>query len=135
MVACRYLSEGGVVDQALQWLGPSGSRPLLRTQLYYGVCLLVRLALFNLVWIFRDEWWVPPVVGGVALLSVVRLAPSVVDPGRQWWSKRFQLVVAVLVVLACVGVWRRAVPAVVVPVMLYVSLLGGLVWRQVCCCV
>ena len=131
---CEYRPGDGVVDHALQWLGPSGARTMLRTQLYYGVCLLVRLAMFNLVFIFRDEWWVPPVVGAVALLSVVRLAPSVADPGRQWWSKRFQLVMAVLVVLVCVGVWRRVVASIVVPVLLYVSLLGGLVWRQVCCC-
>lgn len=133
MVVCRH-GGGGVVDEALRWLRPSAPRDVLRTQLYYGVCVLVRLALFNLVFIFRNEWWVPPVVGVVALLSVVRLAPSVADPGRQWWSKRFQLVVAVLVVVACIVVWWAKRFQVVVPVLLYVSLLGGLAWRQVCCC-
>lgn len=134
MVACEYLSDKGVVDQVIQRLRPSVPSAVLRTRLYYGVCVLFRLALFNLVFIFRNEWWVPPVVGVAALVSVVRLAPSVADPGRQWWSKRFQLVVAVLVVVACVVVWWKKRFQVVVPALLYVSLLGGLAWRQVCCC-
>ena len=133
-MTCVYPPNGGVVDKALQWLRPVAPIPLVRTQLYYGVCLLVRLALFNCVYVFRNEWWMPSVVGILSLFSVVRLLPSVSNSGHQWWSKRFQLVISVLVVITCMGVAARIVHTAAVPILLYVSLIGGLVWRQLCCC-
>ena len=133
-MVCVYSPGDGIVAQSLQALRPSAPIPLLRTQLYFGVCVLIRLAFANFAFAFRNEKWVPFLVGFFAAMSVIQLAPSVVDPGRQWWSKRFQLGVAVLLVLACVGTHFRLVPSIVVPVLLWASVIGGLVRRWVCCC-
>ena len=131
---CNYRSDGFVAS-LIKTMNSSTPSPILRTQLYYFVCIFLRLALYNLVYILRNEWYTPIVVGVFALLSIVNLSFSAFKKNQiQWWSKKFQFVIAVLVFVNCIGTYYKVVPTIVVPVLLYVSVLGGLIQRWTCCC-
>lgn len=132
---CVYRSDG-VVIRLLEWLKPTtASIPLLRTQLYYMVCIVFRLALYNLVFVLRNEWYVPWMVGMGALLSIAHLSSSAFLPDQpQWWSKKFQWTMSVLVMVACMFTIQKKIPTWVVPFLLYMSVVGGLIQRWTCCC-
>lgn len=133
-MACVYNSNG-VVIRLLEWIHPSTPIPILRTQLYYMVCILFRLALYNLVFVLRNEWYIPIIVGLFSLLSIVHLSFSAFQHNqRQWWSKKFQLVMSVLILLCCIGTYCGCIPTLVVPCLLYISIIGGLIQRWTCCC-
>lgn len=101
--------------------------PDLRQKLYYMVCIWVRLILFYLVYYYRHERWMPYVVGIFSLVAIANLSKSVEKPGRQWWSKRFDLIVSILVVLVCIGVVLKKVDPVYMSGLLFASLFGGIV--------
>lgn len=96
------------------------SSPSTRKSIYYFVCIWVRLVLYGAVWVLRDKWWIRPAVGLPSALAVWNLSGNL--EGNQWWSKKFQFVMAVLITLAClVKTDTRLVPA-----LLFTSLAGGL---------
>ena len=99
--------------------------PSTRKNIYYGICIWVRLILYSLVFYYRDSKYIPYIVGLFSLLAIANLKDSVSNPGRQWWSKRFDLVIAVLLLVACIMAIFDKVNIVVIPVLLYASLLGG----------
>ena len=101
--------------------------PQNRKNVYYGVCIWARLALFTYIYHKRDEKYMPYIVGILAVGTIMNLYTSVQDPGRQWWSKRFDLAIAVLVLLSCIGIVLGKVSSIVVPVLLYISLFGGVI--------
>lgn len=134
IMPCVYPSNG-VVFRFLEWSQPTTSIPLLRTQLYYMVCIFFRLALFNLVFVLRKEWYMPVFVGIGSFLSVVHLSFSAFRIHQnQWWSKKFQWVISILVLCGCILVYQGHIPAVIIPLLLYLSLLGGLAQRWMYCC-
>ena len=104
----------------------SPNYPHVRQQIYYFVCIVVRLVLYSYVHIHREEKWVPYVVGVLSTFSVLNLWSSIEKPGRQWWSKRFDLLISVLLVVACVGVVSKRVDPVVISGLLFTSLFGGI---------
>jgi hypothetical protein len=75
----------------------------------------------------RTKAWVPWVVGALSAFALFQLLQSNL-PGRQWWSKRFQALIAAALVLASITriVVRGASPNII-PALLYGSLLGGIV--------
>lgn len=129
-MSCIYYSDG-VVIKLLQWINPSTPIPLLRTQLYYLVCIVFRLALYNLVYVMRNEWQTHVAVAIASSVAIIHLSLSAFQPNqRQWWSKKFQLLMSILVLLATI---MTPYTNLLVPVLLYVSLLGGLVQRWLYC--
>lgn len=133
-MTCVYPSDG-VVRRLLEWAHLSTPIPLLRTQLYYLVCIFFRLALYNLVFVLRKEKYTPVLVGVCALLAIVFLSFSAFQPHpRQWWSKKFQFVLSLLIFVSCIATYRGHLSTMVVPVLLYMSIIGGLIQRWTCCC-
>jgi hypothetical protein len=100
--------------------------PSKRKMVYYGICIWVRLALYTYIYYKRDEKYIPYLVGVLALGAIINLQSSLDNPGKQWWSKRFDLLISVLLLLSCIGVVNGKVPSVYIPVLLYVSLIGGI---------
>jgi hypothetical protein len=76
--------------------------PLYRARIFYLVCIWVRLVLYTLVYVYREKEWMPYVTAAFSLFSIVNLKGSIQNPGRQWWSKRFQLAIAILVLVASI---------------------------------
>jgi hypothetical protein len=100
--------------------------PSKRRMVFYGICIWVRLALYTFIYYKRDYKYMPHIVGISALLSIGNLQSSISNPGKQWWSKRADLLISVLLLLSCVGVIMGKVPSIAMPVLLYLSLFGGI---------
>jgi hypothetical protein len=101
--------------------------PSKRKMVYYGICIWVRLALYTLIYYYRDHKYTPYIVGVLALGSIMNLQTSITNPGKQWWSKRFDLLISVLLLLSCVGVAIGKIPSIIMPVLLYITLIGGII--------
>lgn len=100
--------------------------PSKRKMVYYGICIWVRLALYTFIYYKRDYKYMPYIVGVLALGTIMNLQSSISNPGKQWWSKRFDLLISVLLLLSCVGVIIGKIPSIVMPLLLYLSLFGGI---------
>ena len=100
--------------------------PSKRKMVYYGICIWVRLALYTFIYYKRDYKYTPYIVGVLALGTIMNLQGSISNPGKQWWSKRFDLLISVLLLLSCVGVIMGKIPSIVMPLLLYLSLFGGI---------
>jgi uncharacterized membrane protein len=68
-----------------------------------------------------------PLVGVLATVSVYQLTKS--TENRQWWSKKFQLVMAVLVLLSAIAVKFAGLDSRSMAALLFISLAGGIVQR------
>lgn len=101
--------------------------PSTRKHIYYGVCIWVRFILYALVFYYRDFKYMPYIVGIFSIISILNLKNSIYDSGRQWWSKKFDLVISILLLFSCIGVIMGNVKSIYVPILLYVSLIGGIV--------
>lgn len=97
-----------------------------RAQLYLTVCVPTRLALYSLVLIERNHPVMPWMVGLFAILSLFHLSMSPFDVG-QWWSRRFQWLISILIVFACANTIITKHSTIVIPVLLYTSVFGGLI--------
>jgi len=108
--------------------------PSFRRNLYYGVCIWVRLLLILLVFYFKDKIWMPYLVGIICAFTVIRLSKQW-NEKQQWWSKRWHLVVCFIVFILCVlsilplntFPVKRKTLNVVIPSLLLIGLLGGIV--------
>jgi len=103
------------------------SSPELRRNLFYGVCIPVRFMLYTAVFIFRDLPYFSVFIGLVAILTTIRLSGSMVDPGTQWWSKRWQFIISIVLFLVCVGVYFKKIDSRSMAVVLFISLFGGII--------
>jgi hypothetical protein len=101
------------------------SDPALRKQVFYTVCIFFRFSLYSLVWLLRDHIWMQVAVGLFSLFAVINLTTSISVPGHQWWSKRFQLIMSVLIAAACGATLAGYVDSITIPVLLFTSLAGG----------
>jgi len=100
--------------------------PSKRKIVYYGICIWVRLALYTYIYKHKDEKYIPYLVGVLSLAAIMNLQSSLDNPGNQWWSKRFDLLISVLLLLSCIGVVMGKIDTVYIPILLYASLIGGI---------
>lgn len=100
--------------------------PLNRKKVFYGICIWVRFALYYYIYKHRNENYIPYLVGALAIGSIINLKSSIDNPGRQWWSKRIDFVISVLLLLSCIGVINRKVPSIYIPNLLFLSLALGI---------
>lgn len=89
----------------------------------YVICVITRALLYSGVYLYRDEPYMRWLVGILSLLSVIQLTRP--TPNKQWWSKKFQLVMAVLVFLSAIAVSNTKA----MPTLLFISLIGGILQR------
>jgi hypothetical protein len=104
-----------------------GDRTPTERSWLFILCVLVRATLYSGVYKYRENPWMPWVVGLLASLSIYQLTrPS---PDRQWWSKKFQLIMAILVLLSALSVKFSGTDPTSMPALLFISLLGGVLQR------
>lgn len=94
-----------------------------RRLVYYSICIVVRAALIVTVYHWRNARFVQLLVLLGALAGVMNLSRRV--DGTQWWSKRFQLMMSIILVVAVVLVYFGRLKPWVIPAAMLVSLLGG----------
>ena len=106
------------------------SSPEIRKKVYYFICIIVRLFLFSLVYVYKDHPSVPYIVGLASLVSVFNLYPSmskdVYATQEQWWSKRFQFVVGLLLLVCSILLIFKKITSIILPILLFISLFGGI---------
>ena len=94
-----------------------------RRLVYYSICIVVRAALIVTVYHWRNVRFVQLLVLLGALVGVMNLSRRV--DGTQWWSKRFQLMMSIILVVVIVLVYFGRLKPWVIPAAMLVCLLGG----------
>lgn len=91
------------------------------------VCVITRTLLYSGVYVYRDKPWMPYIVGILALASVFQLSRPTLN--QQWWSKKFQLIMAVLVLISAIAVKFANFDSRSMSALLFISLIGGVLQR------
>ena len=94
-----------------------------RRLVYYTICIVVRTALIVTVYHWRNVTFVQALVLAGALMGVMNLGSR--SGGTQWWSKKFQLVMSIIIMVVVVLVYFGILKSWVIPAAMLVSLLGG----------
>lgn len=100
--------------------------PSDRKKIFYFVCIIVRLCLLLILYKYKDH----PVIQYSALIlsifAIYHLSMSIKDdPDTQWWSRKFQLVMACLLALAAVLIIYNKIDSIYLSILFGASLLGG----------
>jgi hypothetical protein len=95
-----------------------------RRLVFYFICIVVRATLIVAVYYWRNVVFVQAVVLVGALVGVFNLSSRI--DGTQWWSKKFQLMMSVIIVILVVLVYFGRVQSWVVPAAMLFSLLSGI---------
>lgn len=101
--------------------------PEERSNLYI-LCVLVRFSLYTGVYVYRDKPWMIPLVALMSLFSIFQLTRP--TPNKQWWSKKFQLFMAVLVLVSALAVKFAGIDSRAMSILLFTSLAGGILQRS-----
>lgn len=103
--------------------------PAFRRKIFYSTCVPFRIILYTLIFYWRDQPAVSGLIIAGALFAIFNLSMNLAMYGRgnQWWSKIFQLVIAVLLLISASLTYFKKIPDYITPIILYVSVLGGLV--------
>lgn len=109
----------------------SSNYPNTRMALFYFVCVWARYALYTLVYFHRDNYYIPFIIGIASLVSIVNLSSTLItDPKtyfRPWWSKSFQLVNSIVILVVCYLVHYKLLKSIYIPMLLFISLAGGVI--------
>lgn len=100
--------------------------PEQRSNLFV-VCVITRTLLYSGVYIYRDRPWMPWIVGLLAIASIFQLTRP--TQNTQWWSKKFQLIMAILILTSAIAVKFGYVDSKSMPALLFISLIGGVLQR------
>lgn len=100
--------------------------PKERSNLFI-VCVITRTLLYSGVYMYRDKSWMPWVVGAVALASIFQLTRP--TENKQWWSKKFQLIMAILILMSAIAVKFYEFDSRSMSALLFISLSGGVLQR------
>ena len=95
-----------------------------RRQVFYSICIVVRAALIVTVYTWRNVMFVQSLVLLGALVGVMNLWSR--SDGTQWWSKKFQLMMSVVIVILVILTYYGRVESWTIPAAMLVSLLGGI---------
>lgn len=96
--------------------------------LFYYVCIVVRFILYSLTLIFHDYKYLAYIILFASVLSTINLSSSLSQGfNDQWWSKKFQLAVAVLLmIISVLLIFNVITNTYIIPIILYISLFVGI---------
>lgn len=95
----------------------------MRMQVYYCVCIIVRAAIVVAIYHWRNSNVMRVLVFVGAIIGVVNLGSRMT--GTQWWSKKFQFVMSVIIVLTVIFTHFKMVDSRAMSIAMLVSLIGG----------
>lgn len=95
-----------------------------RKRIYYSICIIVRSLLIALVYYLRDSLVIQLLVLLGAVVGIVNLGNRMT--GNQWWSKRFQFIMSVVIAGLVVLTFLKKVKAWTIPAAMLFSLVGGI---------
>jgi len=95
-----------------------------RKRVYYSICILVRASLISFVYYLRDSLVVQLLVLLGAVVGIVNLGNRMT--GNQWWSKKFQFIMSVVIAGLVILTFLKKVKAWTIPAAMLFSLVGGI---------
>lgn len=101
--------------------------PEERSKLFI-VCVITRALLYSGVYVYRDAYWMAPLVATLSTVSIFQLSRE--SSNKQWWSKKFQLIMSILVLLSALAVKFADFDSRSMAFLLFISLIGGILQRS-----
>jgi hypothetical protein len=100
--------------------------PKKRKYLFYFICVIVRYLLYSYIYFNIDKTYIVIIAGLLSLFSMYNLYKNIGNT-RQWWSKKFQLLISILVFISCIIVLFNLyqINRKIIPILLFISLFGG----------
>lgn len=95
-----------------------------RKHVYYSICILVRASLISFVYYLRDSLVIQLLVLLGAVVGIVNLGNRMT--GNQWWSKKFQFIMSVVIAGLVILTFLKKVKAWTIPAAMLFSLVGGI---------
>ena len=95
-----------------------------RKRIFYLVCIVVRLILLILLYYYRNNNNVRYIVLFLAIYAIYNLSAGIKNT-TSWWSKKFQLIMSILIVISSVLVIYNKIDSIYLPVLFGISLLIG----------
>jgi predicted membrane channel-forming protein YqfA (hemolysin III family) len=95
-----------------------------RKRVYYSICILVRASLIAVVYYLRNSLVIQFLVLLGAVVGIVNLGNRMT--GNQWWSKRFQFIMSMVIAGLVVLTFLKKVKAWTIPAAMLFSLVGGI---------
>jgi hypothetical protein len=95
-----------------------------RKQVYYSICILVRTLLIVIVYYLRSSLVIQLLVLLGAFVGIINLGKRM--DGNQWWSKKFQFVMSVIIAGLVILTFLKKVRAWTIPAAMLFSLMGGI---------
>lgn len=115
------LFESGLIDKNLSDI----DKAYQRRRVYYTICILLRLAIAGLVLQLKDKYFMPYIVGIISIYPIISLG-FYRKQDNQWWSNKFQLVIAIALFISCLLlILKVQLPTYVPALILFISVLGG----------
>lgn len=95
-----------------------------RKQVYYTICIAFRALLIAVVYYLRSSLVIQFFVLVGAVLGIVNLGKRM--DGNQWWSKKFQFVMSLVIAGLVILTFLKKVKAWTIPAAMLFSLVGGI---------
>lgn len=99
-----------------------------RNIIFYTVCILLRLSIASFLLIFRDQSWIPYVFLLGSSLAILNFSQQNLD-GPQWWSKRFQFGIAILIFIVALIqiICKNCINTAILPSIFFISIAAGFI--------
>ena len=95
-----------------------------RKQVYYSICIIFRALLIAIVYYLRCSLVIQLLVLLGAVVGIINLGKRM--DGNQWWSKKFQFVMSLVIASLVVLTFFKKVKAWTIPAAMLFSLVGGI---------
>jgi hypothetical protein len=96
----------------------------VRRNTYYSICIIVRFVLIMIVYFLQRSIVVRGLVLVGAVVSIFNFSKRI--EGHQWWSKKFQLMMAIIIALLVILSFVGKVNTWTIPAAMSFSLLVGI---------
>jgi hypothetical protein len=109
-----------------------------RKKIFYLICITVRLFLYSLVYLYKDSKFIPYLLSIFSAFSIYHLYSDIknnVNNNRQWWSKKFEFIISILVFISSLTLIIQRVNGIskenqistsIAPILLFISLFTGI---------
>jgi hypothetical protein len=95
-----------------------------RKQVYYSICIVVRGSLIAIVYYLRNVFIVQFLVLLGAVVGILNLGKRMT--GNQWWSKKFQFIMSIVIAGLVILTFFKKVKAWTIPAAMLFSLVCGI---------
>lgn len=100
--------------------------PSDRKKIYYFICIVIRLCLLLILYKYRSHTTIQYAALILSIFGIYHLSMSIKnDPDTQWWSRKFQLIMACLIALAAILAIVGKIDPIYLSILFGISLSGG----------